>query len=52
MFLFTNHKYKYFAIQMVAYTMVHVSSGQGKSVIWPHIIELPVKIYINFKTGV
>ena len=37
---------------MVAYTMVQVSSEQGKSVIWPHIIELPVKIYINFKTGV
>ena len=34
---------------MVAYTMVHVSSEPGKSVIWPHIIELPVKICINFQ---
>ena len=33
MFLFTNHKHKYFTVQMVAYTMVHVSSEQGKSVI-------------------
>ena len=30
---FTNHKNKYFTGQMVAYTMVHVSSEQGKSVI-------------------
>ena len=37
---------------MVAYTMVHVNSEQGKSVIGPYIIELPVKIYINFKIGV
>ena len=37
---------------MVAYTIVHVSSEQGKNVFWPHIIELPVKIYINFKIGV
>ena len=29
---------------MVAYTMVHVISEQGKSVILPDIIELPVKI--------
>ena len=34
---------------MVAYTMVHMSSEQGKSVIWPHITELPVKIYITSK---
>ena len=33
---------------MVAYTMVHVSSEQGKSVIQPHYIEFPVKIYTNF----
>ena len=30
---FTNHKNKYFVVQMGAYTMVHVSSEQGKSVI-------------------
>ena len=30
---FTNHKNKYFIVQMVAYTMVHVASEQGKSVI-------------------
>ena len=36
---------------MVAYTMVQVSSEQGKSVILPHIIELPAKIYINFQIG-
>ena len=36
---FTNHKNKYFIVQMVHYIMVHVSS------------ELPVKIYINFKIG-
>ena len=34
---------------MVAYTMVHMSNEQGKSVIWPHITELPVKIYITSK---
>ena len=37
---------------MVVYTMVLVSSEQGKSVICPLIIELPVKIYTNFKIGV
>ena len=31
--LCTNHKNKYFIVQMVAYTMVHVNSEQGKSVI-------------------
>ena len=30
---FTNHKNKYFIVQLVAYTMVQVSSEQGKSVI-------------------
>ena len=30
---FTNHKNKYFIVQMVAYTTVHVSSEQGKSVV-------------------
>ena len=30
---FTNHKNKYFIVQIVAYTMVHVSIEQGKSVI-------------------
>ena len=49
---FRNHKSKYFIVQMVAYTMVHVSSEQGKSVIWKHIIDLPLKIYINFKIEV
>ena len=34
MFLFTNHKNKYFTVQVVAnYTMGHVSSEQDKSVI-------------------
>ena len=33
MFLFTNNKNKYFTVQMVAYTMVHVSSEEGKSVL-------------------
>ena len=32
-FPFTNHKNKYFIVQMVAYTMVHVTSEQDKSVI-------------------
>ena len=30
---FTNHKNKYFTVQVIAYTMVHVISEQGKSVI-------------------
>ena len=33
MFLLPNHKNKYFVVQIVAYTMVHLSSEQGKSVI-------------------
>ena len=33
MFLLQITKNKYFTVQMVAYTMVHVSSEQGKSVI-------------------
>ena len=40
---------KLFIVQMVAYTMVHMNSEQGKSVIWPHTTELPVKIYITSK---
>ena len=38
---FTNHKNKYFIVQMVAYTIVHVNSEQGQSVIRQHIIKLP-----------
>ena len=30
---FTNHKNKYFIVQMVAYTIAHVNSEQGQSVI-------------------
>ena len=40
---FIIHKNKHFIVQMVAYTMVHVNSDQGQSVIGPHVIELPVK---------
>ena len=37
---------------MVAYTIVHVNSEQGQTVISQHIIELPVNICINFNIGV
>ena len=30
---FTNHKNKYFIVQMVAYTIIHVNSEQDQSVI-------------------
>ena len=40
---------KLFIVQMVANTMVHMSSEQGESVTWPYITELPVKIYIASK---
>ena len=30
---FTNHKNRYFIVQMVAYTIVNVNSEQGQSVI-------------------
>ena len=37
---------------MVAYTLMDANSEPGQSVNWPPIIELPVNICINFKTGV
>ena len=37
---------------MVAYTISYVNSEQGQSVIWQHIIELPVTNLHNFKIRV